>query len=101
MLPHIEQILSVDPYKIICRWSTGEIRIIDLEPTIKSKSHSPESSFAPLLNPIRFREVQLDPESKTIFWANGSTMIDYDGTRKPAPLDFCPDMLYNLSIPAY
>ena len=97
MIPRIQKIISVEPYKVVCLWSTGEIRVVDLENTLRAKSTAQNSSFAPLLEPKRFQEVQLDQESATIYWAEGSTMLDYDGSRKPAPLDFCPDVLYEMS----
>lgn len=97
MLPRIEQIISVEPYKIICLWNTGEKRFFDLEDIIKSKSSSVESPYRALLNADKFREVKLDENFHTIYWDNLIQMRELDGTLKPAPLDFCPDWLYDIS----
>lgn len=100
MLPRIKHILNIEPYKIICEWTSGEIRIIDLEPklleTIKKKS---DNSYKKLYNPDIFYTLQLDADAGTICWPNLIKMKDYDGKIKPAQFDICPDLLYSISVP--
>jgi len=38
--------------------------------------------------------VRLDPESRTVCWDGLAREITADGSEQPAPLDFCPDVLY-------
>lgn len=95
MLPRIRQILSVDPYKVTCLWSTGEVREIDLQPFLADSAGKPGSPVNQLVDKHLFEQVKTD--GRTLYWDNLLTMIDYDGTRKPAPLDFDPDVMYERS----
>lgn len=99
MLPRIKQILRVEPYKIVCEWTNGEVRLIDLELklTEHAMKNNPDNAFQKLLDKQLFLNVQLDKDAGTICWLNLTTMTDYDGISKPAQLDFCPDVLYSLS----
>jgi hypothetical protein len=93
MLPRIRQIIAVKPYKVTCLWNTGEIREIDFQPyLIESKSQSP---VARLADEKLFRTVKTD--GRTLYWDNLLTVTDYDGSQKPAPLDFDPDVMYERS----
>lgn len=93
MLPRVKSILSVEPYKVTCLWNTGEVREIDFQTYLtESKPHGP---VALLSNEQLFKEVKTD--GRTLYWDNLLTMIDYDGSQHPAPLDFDPDMIYQNS----
>ncbi|OFX60621.1 MAG: hypothetical protein A2046_04970 [Bacteroidetes bacterium GWA2_30_7] len=98
MFPKINKILNIELYKIICEWSTGEIRLIDLEQIIlENKQKDLKIAYSKLYNPEIFFTLQLDKEIGTIFWPNLITMTDYDGIVKPAQFDICPDLLYSVS----
>jgi hypothetical protein len=97
MLYSVQEILHVEPYRIILLFNTFEVREIDLEEKIKRKSTSPESVYRKLLDKECFTSVKHD--GYTIYWENLITMYNLDGTPEPANLDFCPDVLYNESKP--
>jgi hypothetical protein len=81
----VKKILSVEPYKLTIEFRNGEIRVVDLEPKIRSRSTTPESKYRSLLNFDYFKKVKVQEEWDTIYWDNG--------------LDFCPDVLYRMGIP--
>ncbi|RRB00147.1 DUF2442 domain-containing protein [Larkinella rosea] len=93
MLPRIKQILLIEPYKVICLWNTGEVREVDLQTAINESK--PQSPVAKLVDKQLFKQVKTD--GRTLYWDDLLTMIDYDGSRKPAPLDFDPDVMYERS----
>jgi len=76
----IKKIINVSDYKLNLQFDNNEIKWIDLENKLKSKSLSPESKYTQLLNKEYFKSVKLHPDWETIYWDNG--------------LDFCPDTLY-------
>ena len=96
MLPRIRQIVSVEPYKVICLWSTGEVREIDLQPLLIASAAKPNSPVNQLLDKQLFKQVKTD--GRTLYWDNLLTMFDYDGSHQPAPLDFDPDVMYERSL---
>ncbi|MBI4645890.1 MAG: DUF2442 domain-containing protein [Bacteroidia bacterium] len=99
MIPCILKIKKVEPYKITCVWNTKESRIIDLEDELKKWATSKDSPYFKLLDKNIFLQVKLDKLAKTISWENLAIMINTNGERIPAPLDFCPDFLYKISKP--
>jgi len=93
MLPRVKSILAVEPYKVRCLWTTGEVREVDFLPYLtESKPHSPVTR---LTDTNLFKQVKTD--GRTLYWDDLLTMIDYDGSHHPAPLDFDPDVLYQRS----
>lgn len=95
MLPRIRQILSVEPYKVTCLWNTGEVREIDLQPLLADSATKLNSPVNRLLDKQLFKQVKTD--GRTLYWDNLLTMVDYDGSHIPAPLDFDPDVMYEQS----
>jgi Protein of unknown function (DUF2442) len=93
ILPRIKTILAVDPYKVTCLWTTGEVREIDFQPYLTNSN--PQGPIARLTDKQLFNTVKTD--GRTLYWDNLLTMIDYDGTHHPAPLDFDPDVMYRNS----
>lgn len=92
MLPRIKSILAIEPFKVTTLWNTGEVREIDFIPLLAEYEAKPQSHFYPLLNPTEFSKVQTD--GRTLYWDNLATMRNYSGEAIPAPLDFCPDVLF-------
>ena len=43
--------------------------------------------------------MRLDPEARTVCWDGLAREINPGGAELPAPLDLCPDFLYELSTP--
>ena len=99
MMRFVEQIVDCQPYRLLLKFSSGEVRWVDLAPTLKAKATSPESAYRRLLDRAIFRQVKLDREARTIYWEGLARMVSADGAEEPAPLDFCPDTLYEMSIP--
>jgi hypothetical protein len=99
MMHFVEEILDVQPYRLTLKFNTGEIRCVNLEATLHAKATLPESAYRRLLDPVLFRQVRLDRQSRTICWEGLARQIQTDGTEQPAPLDFCPDALYALGTP--
>lgn len=97
MLPRIISIDKVEPFTVLTRWTTGELRLIDFNGILKKYIGKPESSIGQLLNPAVFEQVKLDPESQTLYWEGLTQMRLKDGSMVPAPLDFCPDVLFENS----
>lgn len=82
----VKQVLKAEPYKLTIEFKNGEVKVIDLEEKIRSKSSTPDSKYKALLNFDYFKKVKVQDEWETIYWDNG--------------LDFCPDVLYQLGSPA-
>ena len=97
MLPRITSIESVKPYTIQTRWTTGELREIDFSPILQPYKTKPDSSIGQLLRSEIFEQVKLDAETKTLYWEGLIHMRLPDGSLAPAPLDFCPDVLFENS----
>lgn len=82
MIRTITNILEINPYKLTLAFDHNDVVIVDLESTLKDKSHTKDSIFKALLDPAYFQQVKLDQEYGFIYWDNG--------------VDFCPDVLYNM-----
>lgn len=93
MLPRVKTILSVEPYKVTCLWTTGEVREVDFQQYLNDSQ--PQSPIARLTDKSLFSKVKTD--GRTLYWDGLLTMIDYDGSLHPAPLDFDPDVMYQHS----
>ncbi len=84
MLHYIKKIITVDTYTVVCKFNTGEVRKIDLQNKIKRLSATSPELFGKLLDKHYFKSVKLDSYG-TLCWDN--------------EVDFCPDVLYDLSQP--
>jgi hypothetical protein len=100
MMKFIEKLLAVRPYRLTLQFNTGEIRVADLEPTLRAKGTSAQSAYAQLFEPATFARARLDAESRTVCWDGLAREITAGGTEKDAPLDLCPDVLYEISTPS-
>jgi hypothetical protein len=89
----------LDNYRIRLRFNTGEVRVVGLEPALRAKAGTPQSAYGRLLDPGTFSQVRLDLEARTVCWDGLAREITPDGAEQPAPLDLCPDFLYELSTP--
>jgi len=77
LAPHVTEVVSSDEYKLFLTFDNGEKRVFDAKPLLSMKV------FAPLKNKGFFKTVKV--EYGTIAWAND--------------IDYCPDTLYNESVP--
>ncbi|SDE71396.1 hypothetical protein SAMN04487996_106281 [Dyadobacter soli] len=93
--PRIKEILAIEPFIIKSRWTDGQVRVTDFGKFLVEYQGSRESPFGRILQPEIF--IQAKTDGRTILWDNMTEMEDYDGTVIPAPLDFCPDVLFQNS----
>ena len=98
MLPRIESIISIEGFSIITKWNTGEVRLIDFLPILHPFKEKKNSSMGKLNDPALFSKVKHDPIAKTLYWDDLLTLRNPDGSTEPAPLDFCPDVLFSRSV---
>src|SRR4051794_30812285 len=99
MMHFVEKLLDVVPYRLTLLFNTGEIRTVDLEPTLRARATSAQGAFVQLLEPSTFSQVRLDPASRTVCWEHLAYELMPDGAERPALLDLCPDVLYEISTP--
>jgi hypothetical protein len=78
----IRSVKALDKFKVELEFSTGERRIVDLEPLLRGPI------FEPLRrDPKRFQSARVDEEFGTIVWDKGA--------------DMDPDVLYGSHVPAW
>ena len=99
LMRFVDKLLAACPYRLTLRFNTGEVRIVDLEATLRARAASPQSAYGQLLDPVTFSHARLDREARTVCWDGLAREITPDGVEQPAPLDLCPDFLYELSTP--
>jgi len=96
-LPRITEIIKIEPFKITCRWNTGEILVTDFETLFAKWKEEDYKLMYPLFDYDSFKYVTLS-STNTLQWLN----ITYDfknieGTIIKSHLDLCPDVLYSNS----
>ena len=95
-LPRITEIIKIEPFKISCRWTTGEIRVIDFEPEFINWQKKGKSFLQPLQNYDKFENVLV--KDGTLQWYSiGIEFTDLKGEQQIQPLDLDPDVLYQKS----
>jgi hypothetical protein len=99
MMHFVEEILDARPYTLTLRFSTGETRSVPLEATLRANATSVDSAYRRLLDPAVFLRARLDRNAGTVSWDGLAIEVTAEGEVQPAPLDFCPDVLYELSAP--
>lgn len=101
-LPRITEILKVEPFKVTCRWTTGEIRVVDFEELL-NRWQVEEAAPEFLLRDFgTFRYVSVG-EGRTLQWVNVPVRhraFDEEGhvSETESPLAFDPDVLYAESV---
>jgi hypothetical protein len=78
----VRSVKPLDGFKVLVHFSTGEQKVIDLQPLLRGAVFEPMRQ-----NPIFFRTVHVDEESGTLCWDNGA--------------DIDPDVLYGSHQPAW
>jgi hypothetical protein len=101
-LPRITELIKVEPFKVITRWTTGEIRVIDFEEIFKKWNIKSNSIEAKLLDFQVFKYVSIS-ETKTLQWVNlvyKHPFFDENSTLKEieSPFALDADVLYTESI---
>ncbi|REA58717.1 hypothetical protein DSL64_20380 [Dyadobacter luteus] len=96
MNPRIEKIISIDPFIIRALWTDKQVRTIDFGRFLSEYFDKEESIFHRILNKNAFLGAKTD--GRTIYWEGITEMEDYNGEVISAPLDFCPDVLFEQSV---
>jgi Protein of unknown function (DUF2442) len=78
----VHSVKPLDEFKVLVCFSTGEQKVIDLQPFLRGVIFEPVRQ-----NPSFFRTVHVDEESGTLCWDNGA--------------DIDPDVLYGSYQPAW
>lgn len=95
-LPRITEIIKIEPYKITCRWTTGEIRVIDFVTKYKDWKDSGNEILLKLKDYSKFENVTI--KDGTLQWYSVEiSFTGIDGTKKTQALDIDPDVLYKQS----
>ena len=84
----ITSIIDIKPYQMTVTFDGNDKRKINFESLL--------SDFPALKDESVFQKAVLD-DYPTIKWEGLARMRELDGTINPAPLDFCPDTLYEMS----
>lgn len=79
MLHYIQKIIEIEAYTVTCLFNKGEVRTIDLTPTIEKYWAINDGLVSQLADQAYFKTVRLDSYG-TLLWDNG--------------VDFDPDVLY-------
>jgi len=80
MFPRITGVRYLKDYWLELTFSDGQVAKLDFRERIIGRG----GVFTALENLDFFRQVQVDPEAKTLVWPNG--------------VDFCPDVLYSEAL---
>ncbi|MFN8349536.1 MAG: hypothetical protein U0X91_31340 [Spirosomataceae bacterium] len=102
-LARITEIIKVEPFKVTCRWTTGEVRVIDFEILFKEWNLNKLQLECQLADFQVFKFVSVSGE-KTLQWVNlpyEHAYWDESGhqTSVFSPFSMDPDSLYELSQP--
>jgi hypothetical protein len=73
---HVEEVIHLENYKLRLKFNHGITKDVDLEQELIGEV------FSPLRDLDRFRQVYVNPETKTIEWPNGA--------------DFAPEFLFEI-----
>lgn len=97
-LPRITEIIKIEPFKISCRWTTGEVRVIDFEAKFGAWQEGGKSFLNPLKNYENFENVAI--KDGTLQWPSvGVSYTDLNGKTQTQAIDLDPDVLYQESKP--
>ncbi len=97
-LARITEIIKIEPFKITCRWTTGEMRVIDFKPEFNKWQKSNNTLLLQLEIYEKFENVTI--KDGTLQWYSVIiTFTGLDGAVETQPLDIDSDNLYNMSNP--
>ncbi len=93
-LPRIIEIIKIEPFKVTCRWNTGEILVTDFELLFTKWNTENYKLMFPLFDYDNFKYVTLSLVN-TLEWLNITYEFkNLDGKIEETHLDMCPDVLY-------
>lgn len=97
-LPGITEIIKIEPFKITCRWTTGEIKVMDFANEFSKWKKEENKTLLQLENYENFKNLTI--KDGTLQWY--SIMLNFkglNGKQQTQPLDIDPDNLYLKSTP--
>ncbi len=97
-VPKVTEILKVEPFKITCRFSDSQLRVIDFEPEFINYKLENYSLLLPLCDYNNFKFVIVN-ESHTLSFPTILVKDNFNGKETTQPLDLDPLVLYELSKP--
>jgi hypothetical protein len=71
----------LEGYRLAVTFNDGATQVVDLELVLYGEV------YGPLRDPLLFRQVQLDPETRTLVWPNGADFDPYVLHRWPQVVD--------------
>ena len=95
-LPRISEIIKIEPFKITCRWTTGEVKVNDFELEFNEWEKVNNTMLLKLMAYDDFKNVTI--KDGTLQWY--SIMISFtglNGKSNTQALDIDPDNLYKKS----
>ena len=93
-IPHITQIIKIEPFKVTCLWNTGEVRVNDFEEEFKILDYL--AIFYQLKNYNIFKYASVSEEG-TLHWVNLPFKTTFLGKEIESPFDLDPIVLYEKS----
>lgn len=96
MNPRVRKIISIENFSIKALWSDDQIRLTDFSKFLSEYFEKKDSTYFKILNEPTFQKAKTD--GRTIYWENLVEILDTDGKLISAPLDFCPDVLFDESV---
>ena len=79
MFLHINEVSYLGDYRLRLWFNDGQVKDVDLKDELYGEV------FAPLINPDLFKQVKVNPDTKTVQWPNGA--------------DFAPEYLSEIGQP--
>ena len=96
---NIAEIIKVEPFMVTCKWTTGEVRVVDLGSAFGKWTKEGQTLLNSLSDYERFKYVTIN-QSKTLCWPTITFALkDIHGKTKDEILDLDPDVLYQISLP--
>ncbi len=96
--PKVVEVLNVEPFKVTCLWSTGQVRVNDFTEEMEEWKVQNYEIYLPLTNYAVFSSVAIS-EAGTLTWPAAPITFTFDGQTRTEPLDLDPIVLYETSKP--
>lgn len=90
------EILSAHPYSVVCRFSSGETRQLNMEPLLREQKNI--AGINKLFDEKIFGQVSIG-EAGQLLWKDIITMKNEKGGLISAEYDVSPEFAYQQSIP--
>lgn len=85
------EILKISPFKVVCRFNTGEIKQIELESVINNSNQYVNKKK--LLDEEFFKQVSIGVFGE-LYWENAAYFKNENGELIPCEYDLSPEFVY-------